>query len=148
MIFSNTVAMTSKSVFWQTGSAALAPQTQWNRIVTSWSEVQLAFFGHTTPIFSALAGAVLPLGCVTVGVLSNLGKTITLPGSWESLNLGLRVCATAGIAMASAGIISSTDRMVALIELMSPSLTRAVGSYDLDQHTFDIFIEKPNFSVL
>ena len=91
---------------------------------------QLAFFGHTTPIFSALAGAVLPLGSVTAGVLLNLGKTITLPGSWESLNLGLRVCATAGIAMASAGIISSTDRVVALIEFMSPSLTRAFGSYD------------------
>src|SRR6478736_8121885 len=41
---------------------------------------------------STLMGAVPPSGRTTVP-WTNLGKTITLPGSWESLNVVGRTCA-------------------------------------------------------
>jgi hypothetical protein len=48
----------------------------------------------------------------------NLGKTITLPGSWESLNVGSRSCANAGIASARAGISSNKERARFIVQCM------------------------------
>src|SRR6202011_4625990 len=58
-----------------------------------------------------------PSGSVTVPLM-NLGKTITLPGSSESLSVAGRTCAEAGIAKARAGI-SNNPHLI--INFMVPS---------------------------
>src|SRR6266446_996790 len=68
--------------------------------------------GHTTPISISVRGSTARSPPVSTGAaLMNLGKTIRLPGSWESDNLTSRVCADAGIAKASAGISSNPHLM-------------------------------------
>src|SRR6516162_1098692 len=113
-IFSNTVAVTSKSVSEQiklpARFASVVPQTQWNLIFTGWCSAQVTPFGQTTPISSSVIGATPPSGNGTADPLMNLGKTITLPGSVASLNFVSRTWANAGAASASAGTSSPASR--------------------------------------
>src|SRR4029077_11563050 len=64
----------------------------------------------------------------------NLGKTITLPGSWESLNVVGRTCANAGAAIASAGTSSAARRAPFIFNFMVCSLLlrHAAGNGDAD----------------
>src|SRR5215471_18601127 len=70
-------------------------------------------FGQTTAISSSLLGASPPSGGVTAP-LTNLGKTITLPGDRKSDNVGSRTCAKLGLASASTDIISNIARNLVL----------------------------------
>src|SRR4029077_7867970 len=89
--FSYTDNEMSKSVSVQTNledGSWLPGQTQCNLIFTGACSAQIVRFGHTTPISISVRGTVPPSGSVTVPLM-NLGKTITLPGSSESLNPGI-----------------------------------------------------------
>src|SRR5262249_2441666 len=123
-IFSNTVETTSKSVSWQiklpARSASLVPQTQWNLIFTGWCSGQTTPFGHTTPISISPLGATPPSGSAAVPLM-NLGKTITLPGSWESPNFVSRTWANAGAASASAGTTSAAKRQPLILNFIVSS---------------------------
>src|SRR5437763_3529206 len=107
--FPFTVAKTSKLSSRQISLVAKSckpGQTQWNLIFTAWCSGQIAPIGQTTPTSISVAGTTTPSTLFVP--LTNLGNTITLPGSWESLNLGSRPtggsCANVGAAKARTGI--------------------------------------------
>src|SRR5712671_6859490 len=72
--------------------------------------------GHPTVYSISVWGVVTP-STVTVPRM-NLGKTITLPCSWESLNVGSRSCANAGGASARAGVSSNKKPAHFIVQCM------------------------------
>src|SRR5215472_17048503 len=126
-IFSHTVAVTSKSVSWQTKLPARlnspVPQTQWNRIFTGSCSGQVTPFGQTTPISSSVIGGSAPSSGSASVPLMNLGKTITLPGSVASFNTEAAGFANAGVASASAGARSTASRAPLILNLMMSSFS-------------------------